>query len=323
MEKITIYLGSRCNLNCAYCHREVEQNEPKVSDELIEYIKGKSNIIVKFMGGEPTLYMDEIKRVVDAAPHASFSISTNGVLFPKYRDYLLRHRFFVVISYDGVEGLRGYDPFQNVVDYPWLGVSCTLYHGNTDFGKILKHFAEKERIIGRPLSFFPHIMHETSEKNQMCALTKEDMDSIYHQWKERVEKLVVEYEKYGVVNQRYMGLFRGLFARVQAVFSFGETYCIHRNLKKVMADGRNLNCLYIRDDEIPSDATAAMKRMQALLRERFPYCEHCNLYEMCGAACIKSSNHELECYFYKRLYGWFRGFYRDHQRACDALGRWF
>lgn len=321
MEKITIYLGSRCNLNCAYCHREIEENEPKVSDELIEYIKGKPNISVKFMGGEPTLYMDEIKRIVDAAPHASFSISTNGVLFPMYRDYFLKHRFFVVISYDGADGLRGYDPFQNVIDYPWLGVSCTLYHGNTDFGKILKHFAEKERIIGRPLSFFPHIMHETSGKNEVYALTKEDMDSIYHQWKERVEKLVIEYEKYGLVNQRYMGLFRGLFVRVQAVFSFGETYCIHRNLKKVTADGRNLNCLYIRDDEIPSDATK--ERMQALLRERFPYCEHCHLYEMCGAACIKSSNHKLECYFYKRLYGWFRRFYDEHRTSCDALGRLF
>lgn len=119
------------------------------------------------------------------------------------------------------------------MDYPWLGVSCTLYHGNTDFGKILKRFAEKERIIGRPLSFFPHIMHETSGKNEVYALTKEDMDSIYHQWKERVEKLVIEYEKYGVVNQRYMGLFRGLLGRAQAVFSFGETYCIHRNLKRL------------------------------------------------------------------------------------------
>jgi hypothetical protein len=196
MEKITIYLGSRCNLNCAYCHREVEENEPKVSDALLNYIKSRPNITVKFMGGEPTLYMDEIKRIVDAAPHASFSISTNGVLFPKYRDYFLKHRFFVVISYDGADGLRGYDPFQNVIDYPWLGVSCTLYHGNTDFGKILKRFAEKERIIGRPLSFFPHIMHETSEKNQAYALTKEDMDSICHQWKERVEKLVTDFEKY-------------------------------------------------------------------------------------------------------------------------------
>lgn len=324
MERVTIYLGSRCNLSCAYCHREIEKEEPHISDELIRYIKEKPQVAVKFMGGEPTLYMDEIQRVVDAAPHAEFSITTNGILFPKYREYFLSHRFLVIVSYDGsAHDLRGYDPFQHMVDYPWLGVSCTLYHGNTDFAAIQKRFAEKERIIGRPLSFFPHIMHETSKQNAPFALTREDMQSIYLQWRERVERLVLEYERYGIVNRRYSGLFRGLFARVQTAFSFGETYCIHRSLRKVTADGRNLDCLYMRDDVLPADAEAAKESMKLILRERFPACEHCHLYAMCGAACVKSANHELECYFYRRLYGWFHGFYAVHRKACDELGRWF
>lgn len=324
MERVTIYLGSRCNLACAYCHREPDKTEPHISDALIDYIRRQPEIAVKFIGGEPTLYMKEIRRVVDAAPQAEFSITTNGILFPKYREYFLRHRFFVVVSYDGaLRDLRGYDPFQNVVDYPWLGVSCTLYHGNTDFAAIMQRFAEKEKIIGRPLSFFPHIMHETSSQNAPFALTREDMHSIYRQWRERVERLVTEYENCGIINRRYSGLFRGLFARVQTAFSFGETYCIHHNLRKVTADGRNLNCLYIRDDELPSEAGAARAAMQRLLRERFPQCESCNLYGLCGGACVKSSAHELECYFYRRLYGWFQAFYREHRKACDELGRWF
>lgn len=324
MERVTIYLGSRCNLNCAYCHREPDTAEPHISDELIDYIKSRPEIAVKFMGGEPTMYMDEIRRVVEAAPHAEFSITTNGILFPKYRDYFLRHRFFVCISYDGSGyDLRGYDPFRYVLNYPWLGVSCTLYHGNTDFSAIMKRFVEKEKIIGRSLSFFPHIMHETSSQNAPFALTREDMQEIYHQWRERIERLVEEYERYGIINRRYSGLFHGLFARMQAAFSFGETYCIHRNLRKVTADGRNLNCLYIRDDELSAGADVAKEEMQRLLRRRFPTCEHCHLYSMCGAACVKSSRHELECYFYRRLYGWFQNFYTEHRRACDELGRWF
>ena len=38
--KLSIYLGSKCNLNCKYCHRIADTTEtPVVSDKLINYIK--------------------------------------------------------------------------------------------------------------------------------------------------------------------------------------------------------------------------------------------------------------------------------------------
>ena len=63
--KLSIYLGSKCNLNCKYCHRIADTTEtPVVSDKLINYIKSISNdkLTIKFMGGEPTLYFDNIKQ---------------------------------------------------------------------------------------------------------------------------------------------------------------------------------------------------------------------------------------------------------------------
>lgn len=29
MKSVTIYLGSKCNMNCAYCHREPDPEEAK------------------------------------------------------------------------------------------------------------------------------------------------------------------------------------------------------------------------------------------------------------------------------------------------------
>ena len=60
--KVTIYLGSKCNLNCAYCHKEIT-DDVQVSEEFIARLKTMDDLVVKFMGGEPLLYMDTIKRL--------------------------------------------------------------------------------------------------------------------------------------------------------------------------------------------------------------------------------------------------------------------
>ena len=206
MEAVTVYLGSKCNLRCAYCHRESDGHEQGISDVFIDKIRGRDDIRIKFMGGEPTLYMDDIKKVVEAAPNAKYAIGTNGTTLKEHMEFFRKHRFLVCISYDGTD-LRGFDPFQEVIDYPWVAVSCTLYHGNTDFKKIIKKFAEKERIIGRSLSFFPHIVHVTGPHNEMYSLTPEDVECILQQYKDCLESFINDYVQYGVVNKRYLGLF--------------------------------------------------------------------------------------------------------------------
>lgn len=316
MTKITIYLGSRCNLNCVYCHRKADEKEPVISDALLTYLKSIKDLQVRFIGGEPTLYMDEVKKVVEAVPDARFGITTNGLLFDRYREYFLNHHFQVCISFDGNESLRGYDPFQHVMDYPWLAVSCTLYHGNTDFGKILKAFTEKEKVVGRTLSFFPHIMHVTSRENEPYALTREDFISILSQWKKAVTEYVEDYETYGVINTKYQGLFIGLYQRTLAHYTWGESYCVNHRMGKCDASGCFVSCLYIRDDQL-GDSVAAWVNQKKLLRSK---CRDCPMYDHCGGACIKSIQHDRECYFYRRLFGWWKKFCQEHKEAVEELG---
>lgn len=307
MDKVTIYLGSQCNLSCRYCHREGD-SERYVSEKLIQLLREKPHRI-RFIGGEPTLYMGTIKRIVRALPkNTRYFITTNGKNFPKYRSFFLKHRFIVCISYDGNNSLRGYDPFTKSLDYPWLAVSCTLFHGNTDFDEIFRKFSEKEKITGAWLSFFPHIMHVTSPGNAPYALTIEDMNHIYHQWKGCLERLVEEYEEYGVVNRRYLGLLVGLLYRD---YDWGETYCHNRYAKKVDLKGDSYTCLYIRDTP-PVNQKDYMER-------HFLGCKGCPVYSFCGGACIKSVQHERECYFYRRLFSWFKGYKSLHGEAIRQL----
>ena len=316
MERITIYMGSRCNLNCSYCHREKSDNEQPVSDRLLDYVRGRNDILIKFMGGEPTLYFDQIKRVVEAAPEASYAISTNGVNLERYLPFFREHRFLVCISYDGSgDGIRGYDPFMKLLNYPWIAVSCTLYHGNTDFRRIIANFAAKEKIVGRRLSFFPHIVHHTGKHNEQFAFTTEDFDDILRQYKECIESFVADYKR-GVVNIRYMGLFTQLARRYRHKYEYGETYCSNMSLRKVDANGQAYTCLYIRDEMLDK---GTIEIQQPIIDEKFPKCRECGVYGLCGAACIKSISHEAECRFYKRLYTWFVELYEANRLLLDKL----
>ena len=310
--RLSIFLGSKCNLNCKYCHREADTTEkPVVSAKLINYIKSiyDDNLSIRFMGGEPTLYFNIIKQIVELVPKAKFAICTNGKDLYKYIDYFREHNFRLCISYDGNEDndLRGYDPFTDLIDYPFIQVSTTIYHGNTDLKKILKNFNKKELIVGRPLHLFPHIMHTTNASNNKLALTREDAILYINQFKTAVSIFMREYFKYGMVNMRYQSMFIQLYERYKSQFNDGETYCISYNSQKCDLNGNFYDCLYIRDDVLPEEDYIAIQ--YNILKSRFPKCMKCEVYSMCGGACIKSKEHDIECLIYHSLYTWFKAEY--------------
>lgn len=307
--KLSIYLGSKCNLNCKYCHRIADTTEKSVvSDKLINYIKSISNdkLTIRFMGGEPTLYFDSIKQIVDLTPKAKFSICTNGKDLYKYIDYFREHKFNLCISYDANDecNLRGYDPFTSLINYPFISVSTTIYHGNTDLKKIIKKLNKKELIIGKRLTLFPHIIHNTGEYNKQYALTKEDAISYITQFKEIVTSYMNDYFKYGIINIRYRAMFYQLFQRYNFKFKQGESYCVGYDSVKCDLNGNFYDCLYIRDDKLSE--TNYVEAQYELIKSRFPNCLKCSVYDMCGGACIKSKDHGIECLIYNSLYTWFK-----------------
>ena len=307
--KLSIYLGSKCNLNCKYCHRIADTTEtPVVSDKLINYIKSISNdkLTIRFMGGEPTLYFDNIKQIVDISPNAKYSICTNGKDLYKYIDYFREYKFRLCISYDANDdcNLRKYDPFTSLINYPFISVSTTIYHGNTDLKKIIRKLNKKELIVSRRLTLFPHIVHNTGEANSKYALTREDAIQYISQFKEMVSSFMRDYFKYGLINIRYQSMFIQLYRQYKFGYNKGETYCVNHNSRKCDINGNFYDCLYIRDDILPE--TDYAKQQYEILKTRFPNCLNCDVYSMCGGACIKSKEHDIECLIYKSLYTWFK-----------------
>lgn len=307
---VTIYLGNRCNLNCTYCHREGEA-EFSVSLFLLECLQELSTkpegLCIKFIGGEPTLYMQEISTVVKAVPHAEYCITTNGILLEQYADFFKRHKFKIVISYDGENGnlKRGIDPLKNSLeDYSSVSISTTICKDNYDLTQLIKDFNIKSKITNRKLLLFPHLIHITNEGNTALMMSESGIKKYTEEFKSKVELFINAYLTYGIINEKLLGLFYFLAKRYAAGYEYGETYCVNKSLKKVDLSGRLFPCLYIRNQELSIENW--QQEQKKIISERFPACKECEVYFMCGAGCIMSQGHQLDCVFYKKIFTWFK-----------------
>lgn len=279
----------------------LEKNEHGITDDLLKLIDDYQPQEIRFLGGEPTLYMDDIKKIVAHYPRAKFAVTTNGVLLAQYIDYFREHNFRVTVSFDGgAENLRGFEPLQQTVDYPDFSISTTLTHDNTNFDAILRKFTAAEKRIGRLMMFFPHIAHHTNAANAQYALTKEDVKNLLENYRRAIYSFWDTYSRYGVINLRYKAIFSQLWLAYNADYDFGETYCANKHSLKVNANGEMFNCSYIRS--LSHDKNALM------LLEKFPECASCEYYSCCGSACVQSLSHDIECAFYKGLYSMFKNF---------------
>jgi len=91
-------------------------------------------------------------------PKNSYRITTNGILFDKYREFFLKYNFKVAFSYDGNNALRSKDILDHPIEYPFVNISCTLFHGNTNLEYIMHQFNEKEKVISVSLSLYPQAL---------------------------------------------------------------------------------------------------------------------------------------------------------------------
>lgn len=116
--KIRIALGKKCNFKCAYCLQGAAKGSPEprlpldeLCDELLRVVDKRSILMCSFWGGEPLLYLNEIKGITDKLSHkfagnpSLINITTNGLLLASddvwgWMESRLE-QLLVVLSYDG------------------------------------------------------------------------------------------------------------------------------------------------------------------------------------------------------------------------------
>jgi len=110
IKRLVIFLTYRCNFNCSYCYVKKRKTKELSSKELIKIIdklKKKNSKLkeINFMGGEPLLRFDTIKKIVSNYKNKfEYNLNTNGSLLnDDILNFLSKNRVIITLSLDGSE----------------------------------------------------------------------------------------------------------------------------------------------------------------------------------------------------------------------------
>lgn len=104
--EIVIILTRLCNKKeCSYCQVKKKYRSNTLEDNLsksIEFLQNSPIKSIRFLGGEPLLKYQEIKKTIISLPEKKFVINTNGLLLNKNKlVFLKKHKVKIILSWDG------------------------------------------------------------------------------------------------------------------------------------------------------------------------------------------------------------------------------
>lgn len=300
-ESYVIYLGSKCNTNCAYCFAQSGREDIDVSNDFLRELSHKENLYLKFGGGEPLLYIDKIKQFVDACPQADVCIATNGLLLPQYIDFINENNIYIHISWDGTKSLRQDDGLTSAISRlkRWTA-SATIGKDNADLYRLIEEANEKGEELGFFVPLFVHLARATSDSNKEYTVSETEAEVFVSQFKNIVYRFMIEYQNFGKINPRYYPFFLFLEEWSNKNLSWGETLCNNRSWQKVDCAGNRYPCLYVPCETLKDDwLTVQQSTIPA-------ECKSCSVYQYCGGGCLMSKNREIECEIYKELFSWYQ-----------------
>lgn len=159
---ISLVLGLDCNCQCSYCYQNILKEKchkvlgKKDLDRVIQYIMGRykenTNTALTLFGGEPLLYLDDIKYILsslDGTQGMFKRIFTNAYLLTEeIVDLLNKYHVHVIISNDGEdsERVRGYNILKDkkivrlIQSLDSYAISSVVYSGNEDVFKTNRYF---------------------------------------------------------------------------------------------------------------------------------------------------------------------------------------
>ena len=133
---IHLFLTDSCNLSCTYCRGKIFDTPELERDsitidadipvdvsydlrDLYLFLSGDPDVVVTFIGGEPTMRSDLIIRIMEDLPDTRFMIQTNGLLLHRLPSSIVNRFETILISIDGDEEMtdagRGAGTYRRVM----------------------------------------------------------------------------------------------------------------------------------------------------------------------------------------------------------------
>lgn len=126
--ELQLFTTLQCNLRCTYCSESVGGVRGSAGgvrysfeslDRFIRTHLDGLDINVTFYGGEPTLNIDFMRKMVEAYPGFRYQLQTNGTLLNRVPDVVLRRLENILVSIDGgretTDSFRGRGVYNRVM----------------------------------------------------------------------------------------------------------------------------------------------------------------------------------------------------------------
>lgn len=317
IDKIFIMLGFSCNFSCKYCLQHEQKCITKVyNTDIILFIKNHNIKNIYFYGGEPLLYFDIIKNIVqqlESIKDINFNIITNGSLLTKeIVTFLLKYNFNVGISWDGrnTSLSRGVDVFktnkENIFSLKnGFTISGVLNKFNSvktfleDVNEINNEFKEETNslidikfnldCIHNPTHSNDEIYHidYTKIETEMKELTynffhnHNKNSSIENQYIQDFINKVYNYEEYNEIQpNKYSNCGNGTY--VLNINLDGNLYLCHNDSTTCLGN------IYSSYDEYVLNYIK-FNKMSMFYKK---YCKHCSVRFICDGGCMLCDEEE-------------------------------
>lgn len=311
---VNIMMGDTCNFNCRYCLQKENicaQNRKTVDDSVIDYVKHLINIRPKtsnkikvyFWGGEPLLYPDIIKYVVDKLEDSVYyTIVTNGSqLNQEWVEFLNKYNFSLVLSHDGPQTIktRGF----NVLDDPNFiqlfnqindrAVDVCVSAYNQDYYSVWNYLEKK---LGSNITIFHDPLVVTW--NMPKDLYAFDFDAY-----RKTMQTIVERAYEGVLNQTFTREYFLLSKPLNKILKIlnskknkNHLYCpTMRSAISIDLDG-NINFCHNKTQKLGNVTDSFdilldnFDKAYKQQKEKISSCKQCEYAPICGYGCLNSSD---------------------------------
>lgn len=120
-----IILTQVCGLKCIYCMNEPNSRIMPIHLEIDigkirRFISRDPEPIICFYGGDPTMRLDLVTRIMDEVPAKHYVIQTNGVMLHRLHPEYIRRFDTILLSIDGrretTDSYRGRGVYEKVID---------------------------------------------------------------------------------------------------------------------------------------------------------------------------------------------------------------
>lgn len=314
---LVLKLGNACNLKCKHCHCSTAYY--KYNKDVIKYIINNKYEKIIFGGGEPLIYINLIKRIVDNLPsNMKYKMVTNGTMLTyDLAEYFNNHNFKVIISYDGNNNSRDRRFMQCWDEYSKInqkGVSTLFSVENQDvfkFEQQLEMLRNRymQNAIGASIWFnFPHQTIDNNNNETTLELVKKYCKTMAV----IIETDFIKYKQGQRFNLSALGM--GFEKWIRKSNARGVK-CFNSQKINLTIDGRFLLCPY--GEQYVGDIYTGIdwNKVESYIPDK---CKSCPQWESCMNNCIANIT-DNECYISKVMYKHFYKLMNKYNVTYDEL----